>query len=50
MLEALIDGELNAVITGGVDLHDLPDPAAGRRALRDAFVVSLEQRPSTVTE
>ncbi|MFC0315941.1 NADH-quinone oxidoreductase subunit G [Gordonia phosphorivorans] len=50
ILAALRGGDLNAVITGAVDLHDLPDPDAGRRALADAFVVSLEQRPSTVTE
>ncbi|MCK0440222.1 NADH-quinone oxidoreductase subunit G [Gordonia alkaliphila] len=50
ILDALAVGELTAVVTGAVDLDDLPDPKAGRRALRDAFVVSLEQRPSSVTE
>jgi NADH-quinone oxidoreductase subunit G len=44
-------GELAALVVGGVEVADLPDPAAARVALADAgFVVSLEQRPSEVTE
>ncbi|WP_448223246.1 NADH-quinone oxidoreductase subunit G [Gordonia iterans] len=50
ILDALTDGTLGAVLTGAVDLHDLPDPAAAAAALERAFVVSLEQRPSTVTD
>ncbi|MEQ7007129.1 NADH-quinone oxidoreductase subunit G [Actinopolymorpha sp. B17G11] len=44
-------GELGALVVGGVEVADLPDPAAARVALAKAsFVVSLEQRPSEVTE
>ncbi|GAA0549545.1 NADH-quinone oxidoreductase subunit G [Actinomadura welshii] len=44
-------GERGALLVGGVDPYDLPDPEAMLRAL-DAtpFVVSLEQRPSAVTD
>jgi NADH-quinone oxidoreductase subunit G len=51
MLEAAADGELAALLVGGVEVADLPDPARAREAL-DAvgFLVSLEQRPSEVTE
>ncbi len=42
---------LDALLVGGVDLDDLPDPAAARAALAAApFVVSLELRPSAVTD
>jgi NADH-quinone oxidoreductase subunit G len=41
----------SAYVMGGVDLDDLADPAGARAALAAAsFVVSLELRPSTVTE
>ncbi|MFT3662901.1 MAG: NADH-quinone oxidoreductase subunit G [Gordonia sp. (in: high G+C Gram-positive bacteria)] len=50
ILAALASGELEAVITGGVDVDDLPDPEAAAAALRRGFTVSLEQRPSSVTE
>lgn len=44
-------GELRALLLGGVDLDDLPDPVAARAALETApFVVSLELRHSAVTE
>jgi NADH-quinone oxidoreductase subunit G len=44
-------GELGALVVGGVEVADLPDPAAARVALAKAsFVISLEQRPSEVTE
>ncbi|WP_327289300.1 NADH-quinone oxidoreductase subunit G [Streptomyces sp. NBC_01198] len=51
ILEAAATGELGALLVGGVEVADLPDPARARAAL-DAvgFVVSLEQRPSEVTE
>ena len=40
-----------ALVVGGVDLDDLPDPAAARAALEAIpFVVSLELRPSAVTD
>lgn len=39
------------LVVGGVDVDDLPDPAAARAALAAAsFVVSLEVRRSSVTE
>ena len=51
ILAAAERGELAALVVGGVDANDLPDPAAARAALsRVGFVVSLEIRPSSVTE
>lgn len=51
ILEALATGALGGAIVGGVELADLPDPAAARAALDAAgFVVSLEVRASDVTE
>ena len=50
IIEALSAKQLDAVVVGGVDAHDLP---AGRRALdalKGAFVVSLEIAPSAITE
>ena len=51
MLAAAEAGELGALIIAGVDVADLPDPAAALRAL-DAtpFIVSLELRASAVTD
>ncbi|WP_329135291.1 NADH-quinone oxidoreductase subunit G [Streptomyces sp. NBC_01476] len=51
IIEAAATGELAALVVGGVEVADLPDPARARQAL-DAvgFLVSLEQRPSEVTE
>jgi NADH-quinone oxidoreductase subunit G len=50
ILDALASGELGGAIVGGVELADLPDPAAARAALGAAgFVVSLEVRASEVT-
>jgi NADH-quinone oxidoreductase subunit G len=51
MLEALHLGEVRALVVGGVDPYDLPDPAAALAALDAArFLVSLELRESAVTE
>jgi NADH-quinone oxidoreductase subunit G len=51
ILAAAATGELGALVVGGVEVADLPDPAAARAALDAAgFVVSLEQRPSEVTD
>lgn len=55
ILAALADGTLGGAVVGGVELADLPDPAAARAALdavatRGGFVVSLEVRASEVTE
>ena len=51
ILEAARLGDLSALVVGGVDPTDLPDPAAAIEAL-DAvpFLVSLELRASAVTE
>jgi len=51
ILAAATDGSLEALLVGGVELADLPDPAAALAAV-DAtpFVVSLELRHSAVTE
>jgi NADH-quinone oxidoreductase subunit G len=44
-------GSLGALLVGGVEIDDLPDPAAAIAAIEAApFVVSLELRQSAVTE
>ncbi|QFG69403.1 NADH-quinone oxidoreductase subunit G [Ornithinimicrobium pratense] len=50
ILRAAADGELAALVVGGVEIDDLPDPQLARRALTRAFVVSLEVRESEVHE
>jgi NADH-quinone oxidoreductase subunit G len=51
ILAAAATGDLDAVLIGGVELDDLPDPVAARAALEAApFVVSLEIRHSAATE
>ncbi|MBC7593974.1 MAG: NADH-quinone oxidoreductase subunit G [Kineosporiaceae bacterium] len=43
-------GAIEALVIGGVELDDLPDPAQARAALKAArFVLSLEVRESAVT-
>ena len=50
MLAAALDGSLRALLIGGVELDDLPDPALALNAVEAApFVVSLELRHSAVT-
>ncbi|MGI8701569.1 MAG: NADH-quinone oxidoreductase subunit G [Nocardioidaceae bacterium] len=51
MLGAAASGQLGALVVGGVEVDDLPDPALALEAL-DAvpFLVSLEVRHSPVTE
>ncbi|HJU98070.1 MAG TPA: NADH-quinone oxidoreductase subunit G [Jiangellaceae bacterium] len=50
ILAALADGELAAALVAGVEVADLPDPAAALAALAAArFVVSLEVRASEVS-
>jgi len=50
ILTAARDGALGGLLVGGVDPHDLPDPALAEAALAAAgFVVSLELFPSAVT-
>ncbi|HEU4911282.1 MAG TPA: NADH-quinone oxidoreductase subunit G [Actinomycetes bacterium] len=51
ILQAVHTGEVRALVVGGVDPYDLPDPTAALAALDAApFVVSLELRESAVTE
>jgi NADH-quinone oxidoreductase subunit G len=50
MLAAAVSGTVKALVVAGVELDDLPDPAAARAGLAAAdFVVSLEVRHSDVT-
>ncbi|WP_314171443.1 NADH-quinone oxidoreductase subunit G [Streptomyces winkii] len=51
IVDAAVDGELAALVVGGVELADLPDPARAAQALDEVgFLVSLELRPSEVTD
>lgn len=51
ILAAAAGGELGALLVGGVELADLPDPDAALAAIDSVpFVVSLEVRESAVTE
>ncbi|MFB7271461.1 NADH-quinone oxidoreductase subunit G [Streptomyces sp. NPDC056244] len=51
IIGAAATGQLGALVVAGVEVADLPDPAAARAALEAVgFLVSLELRPSEVTE
>lgn len=51
VLAAAADGSLGALLVGGVEIADLPNPAAALAGIDAApFVVSLELRHSAVTE
>ncbi|MCV7358844.1 NADH-quinone oxidoreductase subunit G [Mycolicibacterium fluoranthenivorans] len=51
ILAAAAAGDLAALLIGGVDVDDLPDPAAALAAVEAAgFVVSLELRHSAITD
>ena len=51
ILRATADGSLTALVVGGLDPADAPDPACAVEALeRAGFIVSLEIRHSAVTE
>jgi NADH-quinone oxidoreductase subunit G len=51
ILAAARDERLDALVVGGVDPYDLPDPAEVLAALDSTpFIVSLEQRASAVTD
>lgn len=51
IIAALAAGSIGAVVVGGLELADLPDPSAAKAALEAAqIVVSLEVRKSDVTE
>jgi len=49
IISALAAGDLDAVVVGGVDAHDLPHGRDAITALKKSFVVSLEIAPSSVT-
>lgn len=50
ILASVASGTLKGLLVGGVEIDDLPDPAAARAALEAAeFVVSLEVRHGDVT-
>ena len=49
IIDALTSGDLDAVVVGGVDAHDLPHGREAIAALKKSFVVSLEIAPSSVT-
>lgn len=49
ILAAAAAGEIGGLVVGGVDIDDIGHPD-GVEALRRSFVVSLEIRPSSVTE
>ncbi|MCX4828679.1 NADH-quinone oxidoreductase subunit G [Streptomyces sp. NBC_01016] len=51
IVEAAATGELGALVVAGVEVADLPSPARAREALHAVgFLISLEQRPSEVTD
>ncbi len=51
ILEAAQNGQLGALVTGGLDLRDWDDPEAAKKAIEAApFVVALEVRRSDITE
>jgi NADH-quinone oxidoreductase subunit G len=55
ILDALVEGDLEALVVGGVDPADIaqlhgPGSKKLRKALRKAFVVALEVRASELTE
>ncbi|MFD7292655.1 NADH-quinone oxidoreductase subunit G [Streptomyces sp. NPDC059897] len=51
IVEAAATGELGALVVAGVEVADLPAPARAREALHEVgFLISLEQRPSEVTD
>ncbi len=50
IIEALGNGDLDAVVVGGVDAHDLLNSTAALSAMKKGFVVSLEIATSSVTD
>ncbi len=51
ILAATAAGDIEALLIGGVDPDDLPDPASALRSIEAAgFIVSLELRVSAVTD
>ncbi|MGH3458908.1 NADH-quinone oxidoreductase subunit G [Aeromicrobium sp.] len=49
IIKAAAKHKLGGLVIGGVEVDDLPNPARARKALKAAFVVSLEVRESEVT-
>jgi len=49
IIDALASKELDAVVIGGVDAHDLPAGRKTLEVLKSAFVISLEIAPSAIT-
>ncbi|CAN2223049.1 NuoG NADH dehydrogenase/NADH,ubiquinone oxidoreductase 75 kD subunit (chain G) [Candidatus Nanopelagicaceae bacterium] len=49
IIAAAAQGEIDALVVGGVDAHDLHNSALALDALKKAFVVSLEIAPSSIT-
>ncbi|GII53609.1 NADH-quinone oxidoreductase subunit G [Planotetraspora thailandica] len=51
IIDAALNGRLDALVVAGVDPYDLPDPAKALAALENTpFIVSLEIRASAVTD
>jgi NADH-quinone oxidoreductase subunit G len=50
IIEALGNGQLDAVVVGGVDAHDMLHSRTMLNVLKKTFVVSLEIAESTITE
>jgi NADH-quinone oxidoreductase subunit G len=50
IIEALGSDQLDAVVVGGVDAHDLLHSRKVLEALKSSFVVSLEIAPSSITD
>jgi NADH-quinone oxidoreductase subunit G len=50
IIEGLGNGDLDAVVVGGVDAHDLLNSTAALSAMKKSFVVSLEIATSSVTD
>ena len=50
IISGLASNQLDAVVVGGIDAHDLPNSRVALDALKKSFVVSLEIAPSSITE
>ena len=50
IISGLASNQLDAIVVGGVDAHDLLNSRQALDALKKSFVVSLEIAPSSITE
>ena len=50
IISGLASNQLDAIVVGGVDAHDLLNSRAALDALKKSFVISLEIAPSSITE